>query len=205
MVFAFFPNLDFAWVFLAVLFSLLALAAGTDLRQYVVPKWITVTALALGVSGNVVRGVWLGLDGQPVWMLGDNGALVGALDGFLFALCGFLSGFGLFFVMWVLGVCGGGDVKLFGALGSWIGPFFSVCVLGVSLPVIFCLAIGQGFLLVVRGILGRTPTVAAREKSPAPPRRRVLGFSLPLTIATAAVLLWFFRVELHLAPPPGMN
>jgi prepilin peptidase CpaA len=206
MVSTFFPNLDFAWIFLGVLFTLLALASGTDLRRYVIPKWVTLTGLVLGASGNIVRGIWLGSDGQPVWILGENGALVGGLDGFLFALCGFASGFGLFFLMWILGVCGGGDVKLFGALGCWIGAYLALCVLLVSLPVIFCLAFGQVVFAVSAGTRRKSAPDSAKGESPvSPARRRVLGFSLPLAIATVAVLLWVFRVELHLAPPPGIN
>jgi hypothetical protein len=53
---------------------------------------------------------------------------------------------------------------------------------------------------------GKLPTTAAAWRQASAgregrkPKRNLLGFSLPLTIAAAMVLLWVFRVELHLMP-----
>jgi prepilin peptidase CpaA len=205
----FFPGPLFAWVFLGVLLSLLAAASYTDLGRMVVPKRVTLTALALGVIFNVVRGALLGGQGLSTWKLGDGSALLGACDGALFALAGFALGFVLFFTMWVFGVCGGGDVKLFAALGAWIGPFLAICVLVMTLLVI------TGFLFarIALGLVGGKGITIPRQARPGPraapsgkgklqPRQRILGFSLPLAIATALVLFWSFRVDLHFVGAP---
>lgn len=197
---SFFPNPEFAWAFLALFFALLVLASGTDLRSYLIPKAVTLTGLALGLAANLARGIWLGIDGKPVWLLGEHGVFVAAADGLLFALVGFAVSFALFFLMWLAGVCGGGDVKLFAAVGAWIGAYLGICVLMMTIPVILCLALGQMALALSQ----RTPAPATNAALPAPVAagkkpRRVLGFSVPLTIAAVAVLLWMFRVELHLA------
>src|SRR3954447_20707140 len=104
----FFPDPLFGWAYLAALFGLLAAAAWKDLRALVIPKQLTVPALALGLLVNVARGAWLGAAGNAAWVLPEGGPVVGALDGLLFTLAGFAVAFGLFFAMWFLGVCGGG-------------------------------------------------------------------------------------------------
>src|SRR5437773_12339881 len=109
MFISFFPDPIFAWSFVAVLLGFLGVASYTDWRFLRVPKRLTLPALGLGVLFNLVRGVWLGAEGLETWALGENGAFVGALDSLLFSLVGFVLGFGLFFLMWILGVCGGGD------------------------------------------------------------------------------------------------
>src|SRR5262249_6400200 len=126
---AFFPGPAFAWVYFLVLMSLLAVASYTDLRRLTIPKWVSLTVLALGLVVNVVRGAWLGSAGLAGWVLDGGGVGLGLLDGLLFALAGFALGFVLFFVLWLLGTVGGGDVKLFAALGAWIGPGLTVAVL----------------------------------------------------------------------------
>src|SRR4051812_34982983 len=100
---AFFPDPLFGWIFLAALFGILAVAAWKDLQAMLVPKWLTVPALALGVLFNVVRGVWLSSSGHAAWIFGESGPALGGLDGLLFSLLGFLVAFGLFFLMWILG------------------------------------------------------------------------------------------------------
>jgi Flp pilus assembly protein protease CpaA len=133
-----------------------------------------------------------------VWALGAHGGLIGALDGLLFALTGFLVGFGLFFVMWVLGACGGGDVKLFAAVGAWVGSHLALCVLAGTVLVVLVVAIA----LVVLGLFqGRapvqTPSRKARRGDAPQPRQRpqLLTYSLPLAIVTALVLLWMMPVR----------
>src|SRR5262245_8503550 len=129
----YFPDPVTGWVFLTGLLGVLAVASYTDQRFMKVPKWLSLPAFGLGLVASLVRGALLGASGSSVWVLGSNGAGVGALDGLLFALAGFVVGFVLFFGMWLMGICGGGDVKLFAALGAWIGPALVVAVLAVSL------------------------------------------------------------------------
>src|SRR5262249_31381464 len=99
----FFPAPAFGWGYLLLLPGLLAVASYTDLRRLTIPKWLTLTVLALGLAANLVRGAWLGGTGQPAWVLSGSGEWLGLLDGLLFALAGFALGFVLFFVLWLMG------------------------------------------------------------------------------------------------------
>src|SRR6059036_3080420 len=94
----FFPDPAFAWTFYVILVGITVFASYTDLHRLTIPKWLTVGALALGVLFNVLRGGWVagGTASHGVWVLGAHGTAVGALDGLLFALAGFATGFGLF-------------------------------------------------------------------------------------------------------------
>jgi len=203
----FFPGPLFAWAFLGGLLAILAVAAFIDLRRMAVPKSITIPALALGLVFNLIRGAWLGALDNPVWVLGTNGSVVGAADGLLFALTGFLVGFGMFFLMWILGVCGGGDVKLFAAVGTWVGAYLAILVLCTTIVVVvvmvwcrllFALLTGE-WKTIRKSLAQRQPR---RGAAPLQPKKRALGFSLPLVIATLLVLLWAFRVDLHVVPTP---
>jgi len=203
----FFPCALFAWIYLAVLLGILGIASYTDLGRMVVPKQVTLTGLALGVGFNVARGAFLGAKGQAAWMLAEGGPWLGGLDGLLFALAGFALGFAVFFAMWIIGVCGGGDVKLFAALGSWVGPYLAICVLAMTLLVVTAIVLVRQVVHLSRGqgiriarLPGRHGTVPARAGK----RQRALGFSLPLAIATALVLLWAFRVDLQFVSAPTM-
>jgi prepilin peptidase CpaA len=202
----FFPGPVFAWLFLGVLMSLLAAASYTDLGRMVVPKRVTLTALAGGLGFNILRGALLGAQGITTWIIPDAGAVLGACDGALFALAGFALGFVLFFALWMLGVCGGGDVKLFAALGAWVGPYLAISVLAVTLVVVMALMFARMLLHLVGRQGLRIPKAAALQagRKNHQPRRRVLGFSLPLAIATALVLFWIFRVDLQFVSAPGV-
>jgi len=200
---AFFPPPPaFAWLFCAALVGLTAAAAWTDLRRLVIPKSLTLTALALGLLVNGVRGAWLGASGAAVWALGASGAAVGAADAVLFSAAGFATGFALFFVMWILGTCGGGDVKLFAALGAWVGPLLTVFVLvsTLVLVVLFGTARLIGTVL-FRGMRSAQRDYSAKAAGGPTPRRRLTAYSLPVALSTTCVLLWVFRTELRLAPP----
>jgi prepilin peptidase CpaA len=207
----------FAWVYCVALVGLTAVASYTDLRRLTIPKVLTLSTLALGVVMNLVRGAGLGADGHTVWVLGAHGAAVGALDGLLFALAGFGTGFALFFVMWLLGTCGGGDLKLFAALGAWVGPSLAVLVLigTLILVVVFSVArlawsfVSRGYRSTARDYTlqeaarsgkraGKQTAAEARR-----PRQRLMAYSLPVAVSTAVVLAWVFRGELRLAPPRG--
>jgi Flp pilus assembly protein protease CpaA len=203
----FFPNPAFGWTFYAILIALLAGAAVIDLRRAVVPKWLSLTTLALGVACNVVRGAWLGGMDRAVWTLDPHGMWAGAADGFLFALAGFFTGFAIFFLMWIVGACGGGDVKLFAALSAWVGPYISVRILVLStLILIVLLGLKLGALFLTRSPKAAlAPPVDKKGTVPRDPRSgrdpraaRGMTYALPLLLATALALLWFFRGDLNL-------
>src|SRR5437870_2789816 len=92
----FFPDAVFAWIFYLLVVGITLIASYTDVRRMIVPKWLTLPALILGLLMHTLRGAF-----------GEDGAW----QGLLFSLGGFGVGFGVFFVMFFLGTCRGGDVK----------------------------------------------------------------------------------------------
>lgn len=208
----FFPNPVFGWTFYAVLLGFLVVASYTDLRWITIPKWLTVSMFGLGVLINLARGLWFGLQGQEVWYL-PAGAGWGLLDGLLFALAGFAVSFAIFFVLWILGAVGGGDLKLFAALGAWVGPTYVVLLLlGAGSVVILLTAYFMVRKFFRKGaqrtIFGWKRSLPASGKGAKKgfaglqPKDRHITYSLPVAIATAIMLLWFFRAELGLQPSP---
>lgn len=199
----FFPEPASGWMFLTVLMSFLAVASYFDQRTMKVPKWLTLTMLGFGLLVSMVRGGWLAAHAEPVWRLGQQGTLIGALDGFLFALCGSFLSFLMFFVMWLLGVCGGGDVKLFAALGAWIGAGLCLQVLILSLALLCVYVMGLlGFrMLTGKRVALARPGGAGKRKAAAPSGRLLVRYSLVAALASLPVLLWAFRSDLRLARP----
>lgn len=202
------PEPAFAWAYCLALFALTVWAAVVDYRRLTIPKVITLPALALGVLFSLARGAWLGATGEAVWILGANGAGIGALDAFLYAAAGFAAGFALFFIMYFLGTCGGGDVKLFAALGAWVGPFLVLFLLLGTMLFVVLLSVLRLFGGVVSRGYGRTMRDYSLKAGPKAgkgqtprPRKRLMAYSLPVALSTACVLLWVFRAELHLAAP----
>jgi prepilin peptidase CpaA len=198
---SFYPSPAFGWTFYAALIGFVGVAAYTDLGTLKIPKKLTLTMLAAGLVVSLVRGAWLGslLEGteQKVWLFA-NTPVLGALDGLLCALAGFAASLAVFLVLWVLGVMGGGDVKLAAALGAWVGPT-QMAILFLGMMVVFVLL---GTALLVRKLfrrgVQRTVFDAARpgplgshqKKTPAGAQRRdqLLAYSLPVAIATALLV-----------------
>ena len=85
---------------LAVLFVALV-ACVTDLRSRRIPNVLTFGAAAAGIAFH---------------------AAVPGGESVTSALLGWLVGVAIFFVPFALGGLGGGDVKLLGAIGAWLGP-----------------------------------------------------------------------------------
>jgi prepilin signal peptidase PulO-like enzyme (type II secretory pathway) len=200
----FFPDLYFGWTFYAVLVGLTLIGSYIDLRKAVLPKQLTLTALGLGVLFNIVRGAWLGSQGQQVWLL-DSGAWLGGLDGLLFSLAGFAGATAMFIVMWALKTCGGGDVKLFAAMGAWVGFRHTIYIMLGSVLVLFVML---AYRIMTGGL---TPTTVQKRlkqahviqggptvKGPGTGKWR-MTYAFPVAVATAVLLLWFYRVDLHLA------
>jgi prepilin peptidase CpaA len=96
-------------------------ACGFDLRTRRIPNALTFGAAVVAVAVNVLA-------------MGSSG--------FMTAGGGWLLGVVLFFPFFALGGMGGGDVKLLGAIGAWLGP-------EAVLHVAFYSAIAGGVLAVV--------------------------------------------------------
>ncbi|HMP01086.1 MAG TPA: prepilin peptidase [Gemmatales bacterium] len=188
----FFPSPEFAWAFYLVLAGLTLVAAYVDWQRLVVPKPLVALTLLLGLGFNVARGVGLAGQGQAVYFFGPGGPIWGGSDGLLFSLAGFGIGFGLFFIMWILGTCGGGDVKWFAALGAWLGPLWSLYILmGTWVVVMFGFVVVGWAVHFVR--YGRKP------------RKAQVAYSFPVAVSTIAILAWVCRAELGLIPPGSVG
>lgn len=188
----------FTWGFCLVLLTITVIAAFTDLRSMTIPKTLTVPGLFLGIGANIFREALLGA-------ADERGPWVGAAGGLFFAATGFVVAFGLFFVLWVLGTCHGGDVKLFGALGAWVGPWLAIVLLLLTIVVVAVTVLLRAVLRLVRG---KPPTVTGgpstgstrREQTEARRLRQRLVYSPSLVLAVGLLLLWVLRTELHLVP-----
>ena len=82
-------------------------ACATDLRSRRIPNVLTFGAAAAGILFH---------------------AAAPAGDGVTVAMLGWVIGVAAFFIPFALGGLGGGDVKLLGALGAWLGPMATVWV-----------------------------------------------------------------------------
>ena len=206
-----FPDPVFAWAFAAILIAITVIACYFDMRQWRIPNVLTINTLAVGLLVNLIRGGLLGHASRQTWLIADPNAFLGALDGLLFALAGFLFGFFLFFVLYFVGACGGGDLKLFAALGALVGPMgvFGLLVATVFAVLIF-LALHYAGLRSVWGESGMifkkldityTMTDADRKKheknmqiagyqSKRKPRL-FLAYSPALVLAAAMVVGWW--------------
>ncbi len=200
----FFPNLIFAWTFCAILCAMLTLACIVDVRTLHLPKSLTVTLFLTGIIASMLRGGMMAHLGISVFLLDSSSVIVGAFDGLLFALFGAIVGFAIFFVLFACGTCGGGDVKLFTALGAWIGAVASFWVLVVSIPLVACYVLVIGVIRLFvdpRKIFRMKPAPVSTLKGAKRRGSIVLNFSVPLSIACVLVCGWMFRYDLKLAKP----
>ena len=89
----------------ALLLLLVAASGFFDLKERKIPNKITFTGILIGILFNIITGGWTGL---------------------LQSLLGMFAGLAIFFLPFVMGGMGAGDVKLMGAIGALMGWEFSV-------------------------------------------------------------------------------
>ena len=168
-------------VFLLVVLLYTCITAWTDLRRR---KIYNKTTVPMWVAGWIYQAVFF------QW------------DGIVNGLAGFGLGFGLFFVLWMIGSAGGGDVKLIGALGVWLGGPLTLKVILASLVFVVVGTFGLLIVGICRQGWKRTkasyvrPSASTSKSSAiAPPdnksKRRVMAFAMPVALATWSVLLMF--------------
>jgi len=168
-------------LFLVGLVSFTLTAALSDLRTRKLPNWLTVSAFAVAVIAHTAL----------------NG-----LSGLGFSLLGFAAGFSVLLVLWLIGGGGGGDVKLMGALGAWLGASLTLQVFLVSAVLIamfMCLVFlfslcTRGFTYVGRRYLAGTFSGTAKLGWDENRRRqqriqcRIMPYAVPVALSTWLVL-----------------
>lgn len=169
-------------LFLICLGLFTSVAAFLDLRWGKIPNVLTMSGLALGL-------------GYQIWFNGWNGLADAGL--------GFLLGFGMLFVLWIIGGGGGGDVKLMGTLGVWLG--FKLTLLVIIVSTLF-VAVGTvamiGFSLMTAGYrktksrylmtgksLSKKQKQSSREANTKKPSRRGMRYAGPIAVATWLIVI----------------
>ena len=161
------------------LFVLLAWAAAVDLRSRRIPNWITLALMASGLVQSAMASSLLTL-GQSWGGLG--------------------IGFGLTFILFALGAMGGGDVKLFAAVGAWVGPariieIFAAAALAGMFIVLWQSLRGRRMKTLMRNSAVIVLNAAAGDLScpvePAtePSGRQRLPYAVPMLVATVLIML----------------
>ena len=84
-----------------ILLLILGTAIASDLRWRKIPNWLTGPAILVGLGLHTVVNQWTGL---------------------VFSLEGAAVGLGVFVILYACGWMGAGDVKLFAAVGAFLGP-----------------------------------------------------------------------------------
>jgi len=116
-------------IIITYLTAVLVIASLVDYRSFRIPNWLTFSTLAAGISYLTIMKGW---------------------EGFLFSISGAAAGFGLLIMPFIIGGTGAGDVKLLGAIGSFLGPhgIFAVFILSCILGAVYALLLlaWKGFL-----------------------------------------------------------
>lgn len=144
-----------------------ACALITDLKGRRIPNALTVSAFALALVFHVATSGWTGLG---------------------FAAGGFGVGFGVMLVLWLIGGGGGGDVKLMGAVGSWVGVFGTLFVFlgGVLVAVLMTAGILAGRWLAPGRFAFASVAPGSAQASTMSRRgaRTLIPFAVPVCVAT---------------------
>lgn len=168
-----------------------AVAAVVDLRTRRIPNKLTVPVFAAGIVFQIGCMIWANRF-DSVWL-----AIADLLKAFA-------VGFGVLFVLWMIGGGGGGDVKLMGAISVWLGFDRTLAVLAMSTAVVLFGTLSIMLYRVVREGLDKTKTRLASERKSRggkaqPQQPRIMTYAFPVAVATWLVLFWFSIVKPQMA------
>jgi len=179
---------------------LLTAAFVSDIRTMRIPNRLNFAALAAGGLFHMAERVWSRLndaapDARP-WLLA---VLEAAGQGLLTACAGAGAGFALMLLLHRLGAVGGGDVKLFAALGSWIGARETIdcaiyAVLAAGAYGLLCLMIGR-HRAVRWNLLREDEAADGAESSPETGRNagvRKCRFPFMIAVIPGAIAAWLW-------------
>jgi prepilin peptidase CpaA len=126
-----------------------------------------------------------------------------------YSLAGFGVGFGLTFVLFVMGAIGGGDVKLLAAIGAWVGPVAIFLIFAAEAVIGLFIVLFQSYRQKRLALLFRNSAVLAINVVHAQEVGldhisdtgkesrsidRPLPYAVPVLAATVLVLFWIYRM-----------
>jgi len=159
-----------------VLLVALVVASVTDLLYRKINNWLTLPCMLFGLISH---------------------SYVNGFDGFLFSLGGTVVGLGLLMFFYLFGMMGAGDVKLMGAVGSFLGPSgvfqaFLFTALAGGIYAVAVLAVkGQLLCFVKRMVLSLYLSIAQRKPALLPEERTelpVLCYGVAIAAGTVTSL-----------------
>ncbi|MEX1097259.1 MAG: A24 family peptidase [Planctomycetales bacterium] len=187
------PEMDLKLtVFLLAVGGFTLAAAISDFRTRRIPNALTLPMFLAGFVYQGVFGGWSGTGGLAAAGVGS-------------ALAAFGLGFGLLFVLWMVGGGGGGDVKFMGALAVWLGFQLTLLVLAVSTAFVLVGTLAVlAWNMFSRGPFGTRAKFIATSKPAKAGRaapsetlearqgRRIMAYAMPVAAATWVVAVLKF-------------
>ena len=172
--------------------SIALVAATTDLRDFKVYNRLTFPAMAVGLLASFP---------------------LGGLAGLAQASLGLVTGFAVLAGFFALGGVGAGDVKLFAALGAWLGPWptlqvFAASALAAGAYAVILILIQEGVLgtcvrlsilgqqMMSPGTWSRAGTTLHAESLRPDRRRRLIPFA-------ATTFVGLLALEIYWSMPAG--
>lgn len=159
--------------------SFTAVAMVWDLRTRTLPNWLTVPVGLLAFLTHPAMGAF----GVHPFLQTQSW-----LAGLGFAAAGFGVGFGILFILWLIGGGGGGDVKLMGSLGAWIGPIPTLIVFLASAILAVISTISLRLYRLASGQKVSTQKDKKDAISGKGPHRQI-PYAVPVAVAT-----WMFMI-----------
>lgn len=121
---------------------------------------------------------------------------VAGMIGIKSASLGFVVGFGVMFLLWLIGGGGGGDVKLLAALGAWLGPGLTMILYLASVSLAALIAVGVMFWRWLHPA-AQTATTSGAIQLGRNRTKILIPFAVPVCIATWALVAVKMAVWTH--------
>lgn len=182
-------NIFFQILLYGCLIIVLMISSATDLRHRKIPNLLTFPTIVIALISY---------------------SFVGGMEGFLFSLYGLAAGFILFFVPFIMGGMGAGDVKLMCAVGAVIGfshilgSILFIAIVGGLMSVV-AIVLRRSFKRTILNIFNACLFMGIKQNNSfkATQKSELVREGIPFGIAiSGGVFLYFIYLVLNKQPLP---